>query len=232
MMSPSLIECEDGRRVVLGSGGSNRIRTALLQVLINLIDFRMDIEPAVVAPRVHFENDLLSLEGGIDADQLTELLRSYPEHRLWDGLNLFFGGTHLAAFDGDRFQGVGDPRRGGVAGAPLLISLEDGRGGIRHLAALPAEPSEAPPEGRVHWRRTPAGAAVRVVHRGAYAKLPETHAKLAAWLAVHGLEPGGASWEQYVSNPAETPPSERVTHVYALLAPGTEEPSPAGIESD
>ena len=101
-----------------------------------------------------------------------------------------------------------------------------------HLAAFPAEPSEAPPEGRVHWRRTPAGAAVRVVHRGAYAKLPETHAKLAAWLAVHGLEPGRASWEQYVSNPAETPPSERVTHVYALLAPGTEEPSPAGIESD
>jgi gamma-glutamyltranspeptidase/glutathione hydrolase len=116
MMSPSLIECEDGRRVVLGSGGSNRIRTALLQVLINLIDFRMDIEPAVVAPRVHFENDLLNVEGGLDQDQLGELLRGHPEHKLWDGLNLFFGGTHLAAFDGDRFQGVGDPRRGGVAG--------------------------------------------------------------------------------------------------------------------
>jgi hypothetical protein len=120
----------------------------------------------------------------------------------------------------------------GVAGAPLFISLADGAGAIRHLAAFPAEPSEAPPEGRVHWRRTPAGAAVRVVHRGAYEKLPETHAKLAAWLAVHGLEPGVASWEQYVSNPAETPPSERVTHVYALLAPGSEEPSPAEIESD
>ena len=119
-----------------------------------------------------------------------------------------------------------------VAGAPLFISLDDGAGAIRHLAAFPAEAVEIPPEGRVHWRRTPAGAAVRVVHRGAYEKLPGIHAKLAAWLAVHGLEPGGASWEQYVSNPAETPPSERVTHVYALLAPGSEKSLPAGFEGD
>jgi effector-binding domain-containing protein len=120
----------------------------------------------------------------------------------------------------------------GVAGAPLFISLDDGAGGIRHLAAFPAVPAEMSPEGRVQWRRMPTGAAVRVVHRGAYEKLPGIHAKLAAWLAVHGLEPGGASWEQYVSNPAETPPSERVTHVYALLAPGSEKSLPAGLEGD
>ena len=119
-----------------------------------------------------------------------------------------------------------------VTGAPLFISLDEEAGGIRHLAAFPAEPAEIPPEGRVHWRRTPTGTAVRVVHRGAYEKLPGIHAKLAAWLAVHGLQPGGASWEQYVSNPAETPPSERVTHVYALLAPGSEKSLPAGVEGD
>lgn len=119
-----------------------------------------------------------------------------------------------------------------VAGPPLFISFGGEAPGIRHLAAVPAVPSEAPPEGRLQWRRTPAGPALRVTHRGAYERLPETHAKLAAWLAAHRLQGVGASWEEYVSNPAETPPSERLTYVYVLLAPGSEAVLPARFERD
>ncbi|NIQ53769.1 MAG: Gamma-glutamyltranspeptidase, partial [Gemmatimonadetes bacterium] len=61
MMAPSALEWPNGDRAALGSGGSNRLRTAILQVLLNIIDFRLPVEEAVQAPRVHYENGLLSV---------------------------------------------------------------------------------------------------------------------------------------------------------------------------
>jgi gamma-glutamyltranspeptidase/glutathione hydrolase len=115
MMSPTLLLWPDGRIVALGSGGSNRIRTAVLQVLLNRVDFGLDLERAVQMPRIHHEDGFLNVEGGA-ADSVTEVLTEfYPDHRLWADLNLFFGGAHSVeqAANGD-CVGVGDPRRGGA----------------------------------------------------------------------------------------------------------------------
>jgi gamma-glutamyltranspeptidase/glutathione hydrolase len=50
MMDTTMV-LENGKpRLVLGSGGSNRIRTAILQVVSNVLDFGMDIDDAVNAP--------------------------------------------------------------------------------------------------------------------------------------------------------------------------------------
>jgi gamma-glutamyltranspeptidase / glutathione hydrolase len=114
MMAPALLNLPDGRLVCLGSGGSNRIRTAILQVVSNLVDFGMGVEEAVTAPRIHLEAAHLSVEGGFDTECLHELLVAYPSHHLWANLNLFFGGVHTVLRDGMRLRGAGDPRRGGV----------------------------------------------------------------------------------------------------------------------
>ncbi|NIR61859.1 MAG: Gamma-glutamyltranspeptidase, partial [Gammaproteobacteria bacterium] len=76
MMAPTLLEWPEGETVALGSGGSNRLRTAILQVLVNLIDFELPVEEAVHAPRVHYENGLLSVEGGFDLEALAPLLQA------------------------------------------------------------------------------------------------------------------------------------------------------------
>lgn len=113
MMAPTL--AEDHRRLIaIGSGGSNRLRTAILQTLINLIDFDMAPEQAVNAPRIHLERGQLDIEPGFGEPVLRALLADYPGHRLWGSHNLFFGGTHTVCWDGERFSGAGDPRRGGV----------------------------------------------------------------------------------------------------------------------
>jgi len=117
MMAPSLVAGRDGELIALGSGGSNRIRTAILQVLCNIIDFGMPIEAAINSPRVHFEADRLSVESGLDPDQISDLVSNFSDYKLWDERNLFFGGVHAARFDpssGD-FGAAGDPRRGGSA---------------------------------------------------------------------------------------------------------------------
>lgn len=118
MMAPCVLNQSDGRIVALGSGGSNRIRTAILQTLINLTDFELPLESAVCNPRIHFENELLSVENGFDVKVLMSLFEHYPNYKCWDALNLFFGGVHSVQFQAGHFGGVGDPRRGG---ASLLV---------------------------------------------------------------------------------------------------------------
>lgn len=115
MMSPSLVNTTAGDTLALGSGGSNRIRSAILQVLINLIDFGMPVEQAVEQPRVHFESGLLNMEDGLAADTIRALEKEFPEIRCWPEKNLFFGGAHsVMRKRNGQLTGSGDSRRGGV----------------------------------------------------------------------------------------------------------------------
>lgn len=115
MMAPTLLFFPDRRQIALGSGGSNRLRSAILQVLLNLIDFKMSLKDAVGKPRIHYEAGRLSAEHGFNEREVQTLLRSYPDHKIWDSLNLFFGGAHTVSIEDGRFDGIGDPRRGGLS---------------------------------------------------------------------------------------------------------------------
>jgi gamma-glutamyltranspeptidase/glutathione hydrolase len=115
MMCPSVASLPDGGWVALGSGGSNRIRSAVLQVLVNLFEFGMPLTQAVAAPRLHLEGGHLSVESGFAPDALEALKAEWPDHREWPDYNLFFGGVHAVERLADGgFQGAGDPRRGGA----------------------------------------------------------------------------------------------------------------------
>ena len=119
MMSPSLAAWPDGRLVALGSGGSNRIRTAILQVSLNLADFEMPLTEAVDAPRLHLEGGQLDIEPGYDETPVDQLVPDGSAVRLWPEKNLFFGGVQAVEWDAaaGTMSAVGDPRRGGVAEA-------------------------------------------------------------------------------------------------------------------
>ena len=66
MMAPTIILEPDGAVTALGTGGSNRIRTAILQVAVALLDHGMSLEEAVEAPRLHVEKcGTVSFEPGL-----------------------------------------------------------------------------------------------------------------------------------------------------------------------
>ena len=114
MMAPTVVLGRDGApELALGSAGSNRIRSALLQVIVNVIDGGMDAAEAVGAPRLHFEDGLVYAEPGIDAAELEARGRTIAWFR---DRNLFFGGCQ--AVEREPVTGVlsggGDPRRGGA----------------------------------------------------------------------------------------------------------------------
>jgi len=122
MMAPTLIE-HDGARAALGSGGSNRIRSAILQVITNLVDFGMSPGEAVEAPRIHVEGERLSVEGGFTGSEQRALDATGLEIERWRERNLFFGGVHVVQQDEAGHVAVGDPRRGGVG---RLVAPEAG----------------------------------------------------------------------------------------------------------
>jgi gamma-glutamyltranspeptidase/glutathione hydrolase len=115
MMAPTVVISPQGKTICLGSGGSNRLRTAILQVLINLIDFHQSLHDAVDHPRIHFENNLLSIESGFDIEQLQLLSGDFTNRKMWSQKNLFFGGVHAVTEHQGTYDGAGDQRRGGVA---------------------------------------------------------------------------------------------------------------------
>jgi gamma-glutamyltranspeptidase/glutathione hydrolase len=135
MMAPSVVMRDGEVELVLGSAGSNRIRSALLQTIVGVVDHGLGAREAVDAPRVHFEDGMLYVEPGIDLEELTgpssrpgfvtdspgaagdrlppqDVQRQVVE---FHELNLFFGGVQAVLKQGDAIDGAGDPRRGGVA---------------------------------------------------------------------------------------------------------------------
>lgn len=116
MMAPTLI-LDDGEVVAgLGSAGSNRIRSAILQTTVNLLGKNMDPQAAVDAARIHLEGDLLQAEPGVDPTALDRLAGDGLEVFRWRERNLFFGGVQVVTRSpvSGELAGGGDPRRGGA----------------------------------------------------------------------------------------------------------------------
>ncbi len=113
MMAPTIVLRDGLAELVLGSAGSNRIRSAILQTIVRVIDEQLRAPEAVRAPRVHFEDGVVYAEPGVDLGPLEA--RGQPLARFRD-LSLFFGGVQAVERDQDgSFWGGGDPRRGGAS---------------------------------------------------------------------------------------------------------------------
>ena len=106
MISPTIVMGEKGVELVLGSGGSNRLRSAISQVILNLFTKKMDLEAAVHTSRIHLEGNVLHYEPGTILEPSMDDIRLHP----WDENNLFFGGVNAVTLT----EGASDPRRGGT----------------------------------------------------------------------------------------------------------------------
>lgn len=118
MMAPMAIEWPDGGLAMLGSGGSNRIRTALAQVAALIIDGGERLEGAVGAPRLHVEgaDPKVDFEDRFAEGDRAALLAAFPEAQAWAADSMFFGGVHAVKRDPrGGFEAAGDARRAGVA---------------------------------------------------------------------------------------------------------------------
>jgi len=114
MMAPTVVLAPDGSvELALGSAGSNRIRSAILQVIVGVVDHGRGAQEAVSADRVHFEDGVVYAEPGVDVAALHAAGHEVVPFRR---RNLFFGGAQAVQRNPrtGALTGGGDPRRGGV----------------------------------------------------------------------------------------------------------------------
>lgn len=120
MMAPTMILQNGKPQLVLGSGGSNRIRTAVFQVISNALDFKMPLAEAVSAARIHWENGTFHLEPALNAAAIETAVKEDEQlgtDRVvqWQQSNMFFGGVHSVGIGANgQLEGAGDPRRSGA----------------------------------------------------------------------------------------------------------------------
>jgi gamma-glutamyltranspeptidase / glutathione hydrolase len=109
MIAPTIVASDAGPELILGSGGSNRIRSAISQVIINYFQNNKDIETSIAHPRIHLEGSSLHCEPGIKLDFQNKIPEEVDIIK-WNNQNMFFGGVNAVTND----AAVGDQRRGGV----------------------------------------------------------------------------------------------------------------------
>jgi gamma-glutamyltranspeptidase/glutathione hydrolase len=114
MMAPSLVVRRGRPRLVLGSAGSVRLRGAILQTVVNVIDHGLDVEAAITAPRVHLDEPQVHCEGGMEPAEIDRLEERGYEVVRWRRRNLYFGGVSAVEVGAHgSLAAAGDPRRGG-----------------------------------------------------------------------------------------------------------------------
>jgi gamma-glutamyltranspeptidase/glutathione hydrolase len=115
MMAPTLILRGGEPVLALGSAGSNRLRSAILQTMVNVIDDGMTCAGAVARPRIHPEGDGIDVEGGVPDAVAAALSADGHRLRRWGAANLFFGGVSAVGRGREGLEAAGDFRRGGGA---------------------------------------------------------------------------------------------------------------------
>ncbi|MEZ0284122.1 MAG: gamma-glutamyltransferase, partial [Thermoleophilia bacterium] len=103
--------------LALGSAGSNRLRSAILQTMVSVIDGGLGCSAAVARPRVHPEGDGVDVESGVPEEAVAALVADGHGLRRWGAANLFFGGVSAAGRGAEELEAAGDFRRGGAAAA-------------------------------------------------------------------------------------------------------------------
>jgi gamma-glutamyltranspeptidase / glutathione hydrolase len=109
-MTPTIV-LKDGKLfMTVGAPGGSRISTAVMQVILNVIDFGMNIQDAIDAPRVHhqWQPDRLSIERGISPDTVDLLKARGYEVDYSPGVVL--AQTAAIVSDGGWLQGGSDGR--------------------------------------------------------------------------------------------------------------------------
>ena len=119
-MTPVIVSTQDGPVLATGSPGGARIITTVLQNLINIIDFKMNIAEAIAAPRMHHQwlPDFLRLERGFSPDTIALLQKMGHEVRIMPAM----GRVQTVQRQAEHFLGASDPRNPDGAAQGLALT--------------------------------------------------------------------------------------------------------------
>jgi gamma-glutamyltranspeptidase/glutathione hydrolase len=117
MMTPTMVFDGSRLRVCVGAPGGTKIVSAILQVLVNVLDHEMSAVEAVSAPRIDFQGDVVQAEARIPrvvCDGLSHL--GYAVNRRTLNYDSYFARPQVIVAERDGYlSGGSDPRKDGGA---------------------------------------------------------------------------------------------------------------------
>lgn len=116
-MTP-LIMLKDGKPVlVVGTPGGSRIMAAMAQIVVNIVDYDLDISAAIDYPRFFPIMEHIMLENRVDIKSLKYLKKAGYQIHIAGPYATYFGGAHGITLPplSDGLLGAADKRRGGAA---------------------------------------------------------------------------------------------------------------------
>jgi len=119
-MTPTIILKDEKPYIIIGSPGGAKIITAVLQVILNCIDFDMNIREAVEKPRIHHQwlpDSIYYEEKALTEDLKMELIEMGYSFSDYGAALRIIGITEGIMVDGENkiIYGASDPRGGGLA---------------------------------------------------------------------------------------------------------------------
>ena len=114
-MSPVLVT-QDGQPLLMtGSPGGSKIISANMQMVLNVLEFGMNIADAAVSPRVHHQwrPDVMEIESGISPDTV-QLLIDKGHQINFSQRSAGMGSLQTVMWQDGLFYGYSDPRRPGA----------------------------------------------------------------------------------------------------------------------
>lgn len=107
-MTPVILMRDGQAWIATGSPGGARIITTVLQNIVNVIDFKMNIAEAASMPRMHHQwlPDFLRLERGISPDTIEKLKAMGHEIKVMPTM----GRVQTVQYENKQFYGASDPR--------------------------------------------------------------------------------------------------------------------------
>ena len=114
-MSPVLVSRDNKPVLMTGSPGGSKIISANMQMILNVLEFGMNIADASVAPRIHHQwrPDALEIESGISPDTVS-LLMGKGQSIKFSQRSVNMGSLQTVMWKDGFFYGFSDPRRPGA----------------------------------------------------------------------------------------------------------------------
>lgn len=116
-MSPSIVLKNGKPFISFGTPGATRILTVVPQILLNVVDYGMDIQQAINAPRIHCQGGELFMEASMPKEVQDALKAKGHKVTVKGKMDLYFGGAQAVMVDANtgKLYGGADPRRDGFA---------------------------------------------------------------------------------------------------------------------
>ena len=114
-MSPVLVSKNGQPLLMTGSPGGSKIISANMQMVLNVVEFGMNIADAAVAPRIHhqWKPDVLEIESGISPDTVSRLI-DRGQNINFSQRSAGMGSLQTVMWQDGIFYGYSDPRRPGA----------------------------------------------------------------------------------------------------------------------